>query len=207
MAKVVLVWNEHPTEVVAGFHARKVAQLLRKRGHEVVVEKIPVSETNYGIVRASANSAELTKRLRKLTHSLEIARRFKEKHKAFAFNFHASKASVLGEAAKKQPDEFTIGHYTNFYDLVNNSEIAIIGSEKHFIVEVPGINMPIPERNAKINRQRISRLGFESQGTNDLQLKYYVEHMPLKHKGQQKYLDPVISEKIAAAIHERISKK
>ena len=30
MAKVVLVWNEHPTEVVAGFHCRKVAEILKK---------------------------------------------------------------------------------------------------------------------------------------------------------------------------------
>ncbi len=49
MAKVVLIWNEHPTEVVAGFHAREVAEILRRPpyNHEVIVEKIPTRETNY----------------------------------------------------------------------------------------------------------------------------------------------------------------
>ena len=52
MAKVVLVWNEHPTEVVAGYHARKVAQILKEKyGHEVIMEKVRVAETNYGLYR------------------------------------------------------------------------------------------------------------------------------------------------------------
>ncbi len=52
MAKIVIVLGEHPTEVVAAFHARKVAKILREKyGHDVIVEKVPLEETNYGIVR------------------------------------------------------------------------------------------------------------------------------------------------------------
>ena len=93
MAKVVLVWNEHPTEVVAGFHARKVAKILKEKyGHEVVMEKIPVAETNYGTITSRKRPKKRVDALEKLRPSLNIARQLSAKHDAITFNFHCSPA-------------------------------------------------------------------------------------------------------------------
>lgn len=46
MARIVILWNEHPTETLAGYHARKVMRLLKDYGHEVIQEKIPFRACN-----------------------------------------------------------------------------------------------------------------------------------------------------------------
>ncbi|MFH0713426.1 MAG: hypothetical protein V1722_03110 [Candidatus Micrarchaeota archaeon] len=110
MAKVVLVWNEHPTEVVAGFHARKVAAILRKKyGHEVVMEKIPAAETAYGIVKR----LPLEKIIDALDSHLifdsnEHARRIGRRHGAFAFNFHSTPFHVFGRAKSIPASKFRL---------------------------------------------------------------------------------------------------
>ncbi|MBI4406658.1 hypothetical protein HY571_01975, partial [Candidatus Micrarchaeota archaeon] len=112
MAKVVLVWNEHPTEVVAGFHVRKVAEILRKKyGHKVVMEKIPVAETNYGMVRSLRKGAtvdDVTHKLLRLKTSLGIAAKAAKKYRTIAFNFHTSPALDLAKATMKAPQEFEV---------------------------------------------------------------------------------------------------
>ncbi len=110
MAKIVLVWNEHPTEVVAGYHCRAVAKLLRGMGHEVIVEKIPAKETNYGIITHDHEKPKSAfEKLAQLKISIEVAREAAEKHDAFAFNFHASPPDVQGNSMQLSPDDFKIG--------------------------------------------------------------------------------------------------
>ncbi len=207
--KVVLVWNEHPTEVVAGHHARKVAEILRRDyGHEVVMEKIPVRKTDYGILmrESAANARE---KLKKLDYSSTIAARYARKHKAFAFNFHASKAEAMGQSETMAPHDFRVGEQRIHYKIRRlDTEIVFLPNRgKSFVIEMPGIYFDLRSR---IHDKTIDKLfEIEPGDTNRFfeLLLTKIGAMQLKHPEQQKYLRPAISEKIAAAIHERISRK
>ncbi len=83
------------------------------------------------------------------------------------------------------------------------------------IVEVPGLEFPLRQplflqRETKleaIERENIEK-GFFVKDENvhyRLQPKYHLYSMGLKHPEQRKFLDTTISEKIARAIHERLS--
>lgn len=110
MSRIVLVWNEHPTEVLAGYHARKAAQLLRKKGHEVIVEKIPVSQTPFGILREiklgmGSETERLVReaavKLLNVKSSEEITDELKARRKAdFCFNFHTTSTHVSSPVEK-----------------------------------------------------------------------------------------------------------
>ena len=217
MAKVVLVWNEHPTEVVAGFHCRKVAKLLREMGHEVIVEKIPARKTNYGIV-SHENPKQAFDRLAALKTSLEVARDSAQKNDAFAFNFHASIPETLGQSTKKVPSEFQTGEY-NLTKINESKEIMVFKKpgENWAIIELPGLQIPLRDplfsrkktKQEAVQRENIEHGFFIKDELVDRRLedKYHIHAMPLKHPDQQKYLLPIISEKIAAAIHKRISRQ
>ncbi len=221
MAKVVLVWNEHPTEVVAGFHARRVAKILREKyGHEVIVEKIPPGETNYGIVRRE-NPKQAAKKLAKLPSSFSITARYAKKHDTFAFNFHASIVSQLGDANAMAPEHFRVGTFKTRElspDSPYPSEIAIEGNPtaRHYIVELPGVYSDIGKRIRERNREQVKRVfkqlfslkqRLSRRAIGETNPGYHYNATKLAPVQQKKYLHPVISEKIAAAIHERVTKK
>lgn len=149
MAKVVLVWNEHPTEVVAGFHARKVAQILREKyGHEVVMEKIPVAETNYGIVSRTKNPRTVQKRLSNLKSSIEIAQEIEAKHNLPAFNFHCSEASGMGKAIERNPKDFELEELLFLPFSKLPAELVLFRKpwQNHFVLEMPAYEETTPER-------------------------------------------------------------
>ncbi len=223
MAKVVLVWNEHPTEVVAGFHARKVAKILKERyGHEVIMEKIPVGETNYGILQNEKPSTAALY-ISALDSSMEIANKTSEEHAVGTFNFHATPFKDVAEAKTKAPKEFTVGEkllsgsITDIFHGPHEIEFTREPGENHYVVEMPAFETRIPYRIRKRRQQKLkaatraadrdltwNELGMAEYG---LRSGYHLSYMPLRHPSQQKYLHPAISEKIAAAIHERITQR
>ncbi len=225
MAKVILIWNEHPTEVVAGFHARKVARILREKyGHEVVLEKVPVAETNYGIVSGikSKDSARKTlDALAKLKPSIARAAQAAQRHRAVAFNFHASNDTCMGNATHLAPEDFSV-ELSRLEDKKRQwyKKEVFIGkqtSDNDYIVEVPAFLMPFENANLAERRLKqilavapqLRRLKHQKRNSvmQDLNIVYHTGSTPLRHPAQQKYLHPAISEKIAQAIHERISRK
>ncbi len=217
MAKVVLVWNEHPTEVVAGFHARKVARILREKyGHEVIMEKIPARETNYGIVQRNIPRRAIVQ-LSTLSDSYEWAKMKAEKHGATAFNFHASEPELMCEAAKRHVTKFRVGEFSAHRRTKAKSEIEFNKMNNgNFVIEVPGIIAEIPGPKGEVNLARIrnirrtlgERVDMDAQIVRKrTEHQYHSQLMQLHSPEQQKYLSPVISEKIAAAIHKRISRQ
>ncbi|MFH0713904.1 MAG: hypothetical protein V1722_04665 [Candidatus Micrarchaeota archaeon] len=217
MAKVVLVWNEHPTEVVAGYHARKVADILRKKyGHEVMVEKVPFKKTNTGIV-AHNSPAKAVNALRVLTSSRGVTAQFSKKHAAPAFNFHTSSQKSFEQSEKRKPENFRVGN--------SNIEIEPILSFSPFSseiifqhgsnplqheIEIPAFYERLPKTSYGRRREKLihSKTLAHLEGiayTGALRDVYHLERTPLSHSKQKKYLSPIISEKIAAAIHERLT--
>ncbi len=222
--RVVIVWNEHPTEVVAGFHARKVAKILRdKYGHEVVMEKIPVKETNYGIITIRNRPKKRVEALKKLKTSLHIAHQLSAKHGAITFNFHCSPAKSFNRyQIDKDPEEFTVGE-TEISEYIPNEfrlgfhAIQILRQKNGAIIEIPAnftpISPTIAKRRTKLIKKTLETLGDNIYSMHGQDIKnhtaseYQLMATKLKDPQQKKYLHPAISEKIAAAIHERISRK
>ncbi len=218
MAKVVLVWNEHPTEVVAGFHARKVARILREKyGHEVVVEKNAVTETTYGALYKN-DVNETARTLENFSTSGEIAISAAMRYNAPAFNFHASTFRYLGQAEEKKPSRFKVGEHVDdlaatlsfMAGLRHWSEIELFRQKKSnsYVVEVPSFEVELPAKIRKKLREKLdraARTGDFVPALTDEIARHISNYNPLWHPSQQKYLHPAISEKIAAAIHKRIS--
>jgi len=213
LARIVLQWNEHPTEVVAGFHARKVAEILRnKYGHEVMMEKIPVAETNYGVVKNKSPRAAIVAALWGLKSALGRAEAASKTHSAFAFNFHSSKASAMADADTRPTKRFRVGiqPYLDFSD--TELMIAHKKGDKHAVVEVPAFYEAMPENVRKRQIEQLTKIGKATGGgigdqfmqLTELKPDYYLERTPLRHKQQQKYLDPAISEKLAKAINKMV---
>ena len=220
MAKVVLVWNEHPTEVVAGFHCRKVAEILKKKyGHEVVIEKIPAKETNYGIVTKEPDKKTALQKLNDLKHSIDIAKEYADKHNTFAFNFHASPTTAFEKATIKSPKKFQVGqrHPQEWGPYPFEITFENIPGTAHFVVEVPAEVRRLPEKLKEKNEAELHKTAMEQQLSpiihsyaklsNLLRRVYFTEQMGLKNPGQRRYLKRMISEKIAYAIHKRITAK
>ncbi len=246
MARVVLVWNEHPTEVVAGYHARKVARILKEKyGHEVILDKIPVSETNYGALSKMQRPSRLEKlRVWLYKHlpsridrprlvgrkgyalnkflvspsreksqatmtklwgkpSIEIADEKSKLRGAPCFNFHCTRAERMGNALTSGPANFRVGATVD-------SEIVLEQSRKrgkqNAVVELPAFYEELPKKALRKQKVRYEFLSTLFP-LNPHSVQYYFERTPLNHPEQQKFLHPAISEKIAAAIHERITRR
>ncbi len=231
MAKVVLVWNEHPTEVVAGFHARKVARILREKyGHTVVLKKTPAKETNYGIVsRLKPNDAVDALRHIVTLSSEEKARSAGLRHKALAFNFHCSPDFKFKQAQERRADEFRISTIQHTYaDDPNETALGATGTaellfledadRQAWTIEMPGYYEELKINTSKRQRKRgdavwsavqQKRVGLIERDRieHTLVRSYHEFRTPLKHENQKKYIDAAVSEKIAREIHEKISKQ
>ncbi len=223
MAKVILVWNEHPTEVVAGYHARKVAEILRRvYRHKVVRVRIPENRTHNGILANKLSKNTIT-RLLKL-EATDVTKEHSEKHHAITFNFHASPANGMGRATLDHPNNFRVVEGEE--STLDNAEILIEPTKGNYIIEVPAIFVPLPKRigdRIKKNKRKTWDLVSNALCREpDVERRRKIAHISsalvpeipqhtkwthMKIKQQQKYLHPAISEKIAAAIHERISRK
>ncbi|MFH0714093.1 MAG: hypothetical protein V1722_00430 [Candidatus Micrarchaeota archaeon] len=215
MAKVVLVWNEHPTEVVAGFHARKVAEILREKyGHEVILEKIPVSETNYGIIRDEPSPKVAAERLAKLKGSSLIAEDYARKYGAPAFNFHASPTMAQGQSGRKPAWRFKVGKTDPTKRTWTQHEIDFLPWKQGTVIELPGELYASGAGSLgrmEVKRTRVEDEAKKLQGDAKIvaemasQINYVSLSMPLHEETQKKYLSPIISRKIAAAIHKQVT--
>ncbi len=231
MTRVLLVWNEHPAEVVAGFHARKVAKLLREKyGHEVVLKKTPAKETNYGIV-SRLNPIDAVEALRRIVgfSSEEKARSRGLEHNAFAFNFHCSPDFKFKQAQERRADEFqvlTVPHtYADDPDqtalaAASTAELLFLedADRQAWTIEMPGYYEELRTKAGETQRKKADEVwsavqksglyGFERDRVEHTLIgSYHQFRTPLKHKNQKKYVDTVVSEKIAQEIHEKISKQ
>ncbi|MDP3741967.1 MAG: hypothetical protein Q8R15_01495 [Candidatus Micrarchaeota archaeon] len=219
MAKVVLVWNEHPTEVVAGFHARKVAKILREQyGHDVKISKIPVKTTSYGILHDQ--DTPLQDRLTHLVShftSEELTNYFAKKTGMLIFNFHSTEAARMAEATIRKPHDFRIsardsGKPKGELEVLNIGKNAfIVETPAHFRL-LPGkvrrrTNVPLIRVGASEIAKRLRTKKEKIRFVNKFDDIYQEKVSPLGSTRQQKYLHPAISEKIAQAIHERITRK
>ena len=221
MAKVVLVWNEHPSEgPVTGHHVRAVAKILRSYGHEVIVEKIPTAETIWGALN-HGTPAQSVRRLLEIPFTEDVTNKFGIKHGCTVYNFHSSNPNVLGNSKSLESKDFRVEHYDFPDDFIHNPEIDIrlnspTYAHKCYVVEVPAIKEPIPFQQSVSRNERVTEIFDTIAQTKSLtplqratlmaRLKsfYQLETAPANLAAQKKYLDPIISMKIADAIHERI---
>ncbi len=217
MAKCVILWGEHPTEVVAQHHARQVARILREKyGHDVRLEKLPFIFTHYNLVRDP--STEPRKKLELLSEWLDsdtITRAVARQHQMPVFNFHCTPAEHMAEAERKTPEKFKL---VRRGIQQTQGEIQVEKRSKNaFEVEVPAVYRLIPSR-ADIHMARQLQQMVEvapevapKLGTVEkrhlsalLRQEYLTKVAALKAHGQKKYLHKSISEKIAAEIHRRL---
>ncbi|MFH0714068.1 MAG: hypothetical protein V1722_00305 [Candidatus Micrarchaeota archaeon] len=230
MAKVVLVWNEHPTEVIAGHHCRQVAKLLREMGHEVIVKKIAARDTIYGTVQHD-NYAAAGKKLLNTKPTAEITEEFAKNFNAITFNFHGYAATALRRYRAKKPERLKIKEKLGKSSLIIRGDICFYRISPHaFAIEIPGIMEKLPREKRAVQKERLNqalygaikakeranvgksllkRIGDHSmqmdQILNTTDAKYHLNRMPMNLPAQQNFKSPVISEKIAAAIHERLT--
>lgn len=230
MAKVVLVWNEHPTEVIAGHHCRQVAKILRKMGHEVIVKKIAARDTIYGTVRHD-NYAAAGKKLLNTKPTAEITEEFATKFNAMAFNFHGYAATALRRYRAKKPERLTIKEKSIKKSLMIKGDVCFYRvSPRAFAIEIPGIMEKLPKEKRAVQKERLNQALYGAikakertntsktlwkrfldhpmqmdQILNTTAARYHLDRMPMNLPEQQNFKSPIISEKIAAAIHERIS--
>ncbi|MFH0713048.1 MAG: hypothetical protein V1722_00150 [Candidatus Micrarchaeota archaeon] len=216
MAEVTFIIGEHPTEVVASYHARKVAEILRREyGHKVIFEKVPLHTTSYGKLREDRPMKEtLLKLAREPLNSNLLAQQAALAFGTPVVNFHSTPANKMGKATTKQPRDFNVGKA-----LTSAAELAVahVGSNG-FIVEVPALYQDVLERTLeKLVANGYAREAMALLDGNELtanEKKTLVINMRtnnqlrvagLKTPGQEKYLHPDISRKLAEEIHKQIT--
>jgi hypothetical protein len=218
MAKVVLLWNEHPSENVGGYHARRCAELLRKKGHEVVIEKVPFTDTIHGKLLAGtprqAAEAFAQEHVRNLSNRRLIAE-YEKKHGAPVFSFHTTPCDAWGEPSNTPPEKFNVWVGSDEGDDRHCSdEIQFYRRNNNYYVELPAVYHEIS--GIQNRRKRLNEVTNELIGlVGPYRYHQMAEHSPIYHllvskirrPEQKKYLDPAITEKIAAAIDELISNR
>ncbi|MFA5246833.1 MAG: hypothetical protein WC408_03000 [Candidatus Micrarchaeia archaeon] len=216
MAKVVLLWNEHPNENLAGYHARRCAKLLKDMGHEVILEKLPYKDTVQAKMLAGtpkqAAEALWKEHGRNCSGDL-LVREYETKHGAPVFSFHTTGHDMWGEPEDIPPEKFKVWvvEHTN-RPLKNEIQFLRIGN--NFDVELPAVDHPISDVAKKAYRlDEVKNELVDIAGAyNYLQM---TEHRPERHlfvnklcrPEQKKYLAPILTEKIAKTIDEIIKKQ
>ncbi|MEW5955217.1 MAG: hypothetical protein AB1626_01625 [Candidatus Micrarchaeota archaeon] len=216
MARATIVWNEHPTEVVAGFHARKVAEILRERyGHDVRLRKLPYDISSHGILRDRRTPLE-----QRLLHLAKehhgtygLTQYLAGKERRPVFNFHASPAAYMAEAEQREPQEFRVSRRAL---RKSDREIQVIKMRKNvFVVELPARFHPLPRH--PLSREEL-RAGLEAAAgklrtrekamlAEKLDSFYHARVSRMGAPEQKKFLHPRVSEIIAAEIHRRLMEK
>jgi len=214
MAKVVLVWNEHPTETVAGHHARNCAKLLRAMGHEVILEKNPVNKTAFGIAREGTPrqaANRLKDEILKGTFAPgAVLEKYHNKHDATVFSFHSASPEVLGKAETAEAKDFDVGPLSGWWPFHYPHEILYIPFKGNYDVEVPAVDHELSAEILKKTNTRIEEIKKIAKDRSVDEQLYWGRHTLLnkmRQPEQQKFLDPIITRKIADAIHEIISNK
>ena len=218
MAKVVLMWNEHPHETVGGYHARRCAKLLKDMGHDVVVEKVPFKDTLHGRFLAGtprqAAEAFAHEHARNMSNDPLIGE-YERKHGATVFSFHTTACNEWGEPSDTPPEKFKVwvaGEKDG--DRPGSDEIQFYPSNGSYYVELPAVYHLVPEVQDRIRRlNEVTTELIELVGP----YRYHrmTEHDPgrhlfvskIKRPEQKKYLDPAITKKIAHAIDGIITGK
>lgn len=211
MAKVVLLWNEHSNENLAGYHARRCATLLKEMGHEVVVEKVPYKETIQAKLLAGTpkEAAKAILDYEKNQDASPLIQRYEKKHNAPVFSFHTSHLQTMGKSEDLPPERFN----TQITDAdVLDCEIGFLPKGKSFYVEVPAVYHPISndtKNKRKIQFERVwnEYVRLKKEHAFNLHEDYHLKITKLGKDDQQKYLNPIITNKIACAIHEIIENK
>jgi hypothetical protein len=205
VAKIFLVSGMHPGEVVAQRHVKQVAALLREYGHDVQVRKVPLKLTYWGALQ-QLEKGQIT--LEEAKKQIIANRPFKIPPDATLFDFHNTRAQALGKSTEKPPEEF------------GTDEIQVhskIGSrdDRIFSVEIPAVYERLP-RAIEIKRRTqraellksmrswLERLPVDQRRNVMTRFRdsYFEYRTPVMRPEQEKYLSPVIAEKIAARIHE-----
>ena len=224
MAKVVIIWNEHPHEVVAGFHARKVARILKEKyGHEITLHKMPYNKSNTSILQQGTltNLRQTAIKLKEMQGTKDKTREIALKHDSWAFNFHCSPTYAFDDAENTVPEDFQTKKslYSDekgerFKDIPNpaKGQIYIRGDERqpktNFFVEIPAVYIKNKRKLLIKVHTKLKRIiaGFmEPEARWNLKKDYHERLTPISAPEQQKYLSPAISEKIAKEINQIIS--
>ncbi|MFA5246750.1 MAG: hypothetical protein WC408_02545 [Candidatus Micrarchaeia archaeon] len=210
MAKVVIAWNQHPTENLAGIHARRCAELLKQMGHKVFVEKIPVDKTNYGAARKGTpkQAAKALKKIAQDNATSAMLRKLAKKHNAIAFSFHASTPQALGNSDETHPKQFNVGFASNNQaEGWLEHEICFLQSRGNYYVEIPAIFHPISSDLFDGMVDRVGAIKKESRSPAvmaQLRDSYQLFVNKTGALEQQKYLDPEITKLIAETIDKKI---
>ncbi|MFH0713051.1 MAG: hypothetical protein V1722_00165 [Candidatus Micrarchaeota archaeon] len=220
MARAVLLWNEHPTEVVAGVHCRRVAAILRRKyGHDILTIKLPPQYTIFGLLRNEKMTPE-EKALELMNlatggGSVGIVRDTAKKARCPVFNFHASQDTAFRHARRKEPPEFQIGRRMPQDRQMEKELIVTKTSENAFLVEMPAVYAPIPmklkvKELAEIVQKTRALLKGKSKEhylaiAKLLNPTYHAEATKLGTIRQEKYLHEDISRKLAEEIHKQIT--
>ena len=235
MAKIVIIRGAYPTAVAADVHARRIVDILRtKYGHEVVVHKIPLGETEFGIVR-NLSPVEGVKLLARQAALLPKAKEIGKKHDAFTFAFNAHGTGEV--QPNDQPENFPISeHDHERYFLDHSRGIKFItspGHPKSYVIELPAhfVDVIGKRRAKKLERiKAIERMALPNKktrrvGNGDildgasrkqwkiaslLSEHYHTQVAPASAKVlpmQKRFLSPVISKRVAAYIHKIVKGK
>jgi len=211
MEKVVLLWNEHSNENLAGYHARRCAALLRKMGHEVVVEKVPYKDTIQAKLLAGTpkEAANAILEYEKNQQNAPLIQRYEKKHRAPVFSFHTSHLKAMGKSEDLSPEAYK----TKITESgILDCEIGFLPEGKSFYVEVPAIYHPIANDTKSQRERQFEQVWDEyarlkKEYTLNLHEDYHLKNTKLRKEEQQKYLDPIITNKIACTIHEIVENK
>ena len=212
MAHVTILWGEHPLEVNAGIHARRVVEILRKKyGHEVTVKKIPLRETYYYVIQSLAKGKitpkDAVERLEKISDWIQLIKEnLPRKSGHFLFNFHGTPSEYWSEHAdfEKNPSDFRIGRRGEIRFLCGPRE----WSENGYAVEVPETRKKFPQKVSAVNAKAVEQIQQIKPDYKLNPLMYMGSEIPVsleKQRAQQsRFQSPEISEKIAKYIDEEI---
>ncbi len=221
--KAMLIWNEHPTEIVAGVHARRVAVELRRLGHTVRLFKIPAKHTIYGQLRDKSKPVRqrLIEMARQNMSSVSIAKNFAKEFEIPVFNFHASESYRLGQSTKRKPHEFRIDRKRSFTYRKDMKELEVANVGKNaFIVEMPARYHELPDAGlSKIEIQEIMKEGGKLLSGSELKdleklnlleqlgAHYHSKGAKIGGRKNQKYLHPIITQKLTEEIHKQLTRR
>lgn len=214
MAKISLIFNEHPQEVVAGHHARLVAKALKEKyGDEVFIAKIPVEETAFGIVcRALKNEFsddETRHKVRFRPTSMALAERH-ARNGGFVFNFHSSNFLTMAKERlayswrKRSGKPRSKNDPAEYYPIRRPLLARLVEFEKSksnprvFVLELPERLVPLkPAFRSKLKSLKTGDKLVDEDFHDD-----YGFYSPLWKQGL--FASSEIAEAIAKHIHEEI---
>ncbi|MBU2476175.1 hypothetical protein KKG83_01760 [Candidatus Micrarchaeota archaeon] len=125
MAKIILVWNTHPTESAATLPvARLLKTDLEKRGHKVSIQKVPFIKTLHG----SSNQTESN-----------VAQTFSKQYpESFVIDLHAGPDDKLVLPHRRgKPKKLRTEYTSTFFSDFTKNAPALARSDNLYFLELP----------------------------------------------------------------------